>query len=438
MSDMPRSRALFERAIRLMPGGNTRTTVFTPPHPVYASHGSGCIIVDVEGQARLDFVNNHTSLIHGHAHPAIVAAVTAQLGRGTAFSMPTEAEIELAEVILARVRPLAQIRFTNSGTEATMMAVKAARAYTGRPRIAKFEGAYHGTYDYVEISLRPGPSDWGPGDAPRGVPTARGTPEKVREDVVVLPFNDAGASQRLIERHAGELAAVVVDPLPSQIALVPATLAFLGSLREVTRAHGILLISDEVMSFRLSYHGALAAMGVQPDLLCLGKIIGGGLPVGAVAGSSEVMAVFDPRGNGPAVPHGGTFNANTATMAAGQAAMELLTPAALDRLNAMGERLRREANAALAEIGVPGQVTGAGSLFRVHMTSRPLSDYRSAVATVPEREAYTRLYRYLLVHGIFITSTGLGCLSTPMSEAEVDAFIQVFRAALKEEALRVG
>lgn len=414
-----------------MPGGNTRTTLFQKPHPLYASHGSGCRIFDVDGNERIDFSNNYTSLIHGHAKPEIIAAVSAQLARGTAFSMPTEAEIQLAELLVNRVPAIEQIRFCNSGTEAVMMAIKAARAYTGRTKIAKFEGAYHGTYDYVEVSQAPQPSQWGPDRAPYSVPLAKGTPPSVATDVIVLPFDDADACSRLIEHHARQLAAVIIDPLPNRVGLLPATAAVLRSIRAATDKYGIVLISDEVISFRLGYRGASYQAGIKPDLITLGKIIGGGFAIGAVGGSATVMSVFDPRHGSPAVPHGGTFSANPMAMTAGKVAMDLYTENEVDRINRLGDQLRREVTVAFETAGVPGQVTGAGSLFRIHMTGRRLTNYRTSLLTDDEKKLQSYVLNYLTSHGIHITGTGMGCLSTAMTTAEVDQFVSVLKDALR-------
>src|SRR5947207_6995442 len=294
-----------------MPGGNSRTTVFTPPFPTYAASAQGATMTDVDGQTRLDFVNNYTSLIHGHAHPRIIDAVTQQLPLGTAMSFPTESEIRLAELLVDRVDSIERIRFTNSGTEAVMMAVQAARLFTGRPRVARFEGCYHGAYV-----------------------------ENAYEDLI-LPFNDADRVEQLIAQHASELAAVIVDPLPHRPGFVDPLPGFLTRLRDVTRAHAVLLLSDEIISFRLAYAGPQHTFGYAADLTTLGKIIGGGFPVGAFGGRADVMAVFDPNTTtAKRVTHGGTFNANPVTMVAGYAAMAMMTPEAYDRLASLGQRVR--------------------------------------------------------------------------------------------------
>jgi glutamate-1-semialdehyde 2,1-aminomutase len=423
-----RSAALFERARKVLPGGNTRTTVFNPPHPLYLVAGQGCRVTDADGQSRLDFLNNYTSLLHGHCHPEVQAAAHDQLTRGTAFAGPTELEVELAEIITARVPAIERIRFTNSGTEGVMMAIKAARGYTGRPKIAKFEGFYHGTYDPAEVSVNPPLGEVGDADEPVGISETAGLAPGTIESTVILPYNNREAVRRIVEREAANLAAIIVDPLPNNAGFPDPEPGFLPFLRELTRQHGILLIADEIISFRVGYQGASARFGFQPDLMTLGKIIGGGLPVGAVGGSAEAMSVFDPTAGKPRVPHGGTFNANPVTMAAGIAAMGLWTESAVLRLEQMGDDLRQRANWALDESGLPFKVTGQGSLFRI-MPKQSAGDFRSGVADAQQQVQRRELHLRLLGQGILTSPTGLGCLSTVMGEGEVTEAVEAIRVA---------
>ena len=425
-----KSAKLWERAQHVLPGGNSRTTVFMAPRPIYAADGEGCWIVDVDGDRRLDLLNNYTSLMHGHAHPAVTEAATRRLARGASFPLPTAEEIDLATLIAERVAAIDQVRFTNSGSEAVMMAIKAARGFTGRSKIAKFEGAYHGSYDWAEVSLGPGPEEWGPAEAPESIAYSKGAPKSVLEEVVVLPFNRTDLAVARIEKEAGHLAAVLIDPMPNRAGLIPARADFLRAMREVTARHGICLIFDEVISFRLGYHGAQGLFDIRPDLTSLGKIIGGGFPVGAVGGRAEVMAVFDPRGGKPRVPHGGTFNANPVTMAAGLTAMRLMDDKAFDRLDELGQKLRSGIEACFERAGVPGAVTGMGSLFRLHPAARHFVDYRSAVASKDDSARFDRLYRRLIDHSILLAPTGLGCLSTAVGEADVEYFLEVLNACI--------
>jgi len=414
----PASAALYAQAKQYLPGGNTRTTVFEKPFPLYASRGKGCYVWDVDGNRRIDCINNYTAMIHGHAHPAIHQAVVKQMESGTCFGMPTESEILLAQELVRRLDSVETVRFTNSGTEAVMMAIKAARAYTGRPKIAKVEGAYHGSYDPAEISLDPGPKNWG-GQAPNSVPYAKGTPASVVDDVIVLPFNDPEKAKELISQHGKALAAILIDPLPNRAGLIPATEAFLQAIRTAADAVGALVIFDEVISFRLSHGGAQALFSISPDITALGKVIGGGFPVGAVGGKRDVMAVFDPSSGKPALPHGGTFSANPVTMQAGRAALDLLDEGAFARLGQMGDQVRLAANNALARHGVPGIVVGMGSLLKIHFTDRTPTDYR-AVYPKPAEAAQLRLFNQTLIgNGILPSGYGLMALSTAMAEQDI-------------------
>jgi glutamate-1-semialdehyde 2,1-aminomutase len=426
-----RSYELYERARRSLPGGTARESTFARPHPTYVRAGHGCRMVDVDGVERLDFNGNFTSMINGHAHPAIREAAIRQIELGTSFPFPCVPEIELAEQLCARVATIDRIRFMTSGTEAVMMAIKAARAHTGRPKIAKCEGAFHGGYDYAEVSLDPSPDAWGPADRPASVGNARGTPRGVLADVVMLPFNDTESAARILEAERESLAGILIDPLPNRVGLIPARPEFLRLLRDFATANGVVLIFDEVIGFRLGYHGAQPEFGVEADLTVLGKIIGGGFPVGAVGGRERFMAVFDPSAGNPPLPQSGTFAGNPVAMAAGVANLQLLEPATFQRLNALGARARDSLTDALRVVGVEGQVTGLGSLFRIHMTARPFTTFRSARPEPEECERLGRLYRYFFDHGILIASTGLGCISTPMTEADIDRLAEIAVDALR-------
>ncbi len=425
------SARLHEHAKKVMPGGNTRTTVHLDPYPAYANRGHGALVVDAEGEERYDFLNNYTSLIHGHADADINAAVIEQLQRGTAFGMPTPQEVELAQLIVDRIPSVEQIRFTNSGTEAVMSAIQAARAFTGRPKIAKFEGSYHGSYDYAGVSTLAPESVWDELDPP-STAYYHGAPQGMLDDVVVLRYNDTDMMERLVDRHKDDLAAVLIDPMPWRMGLIPGDVSFLERLREVTRAHGIVLIFDEVISLRAAYGGVQAVVGVTPDMTTMAKIIGGGFPVGAVGGAAEIMAVFDPRGGTPRVPHGGTFSANPMTMVAGLTAMKKMTQDEFDRLEALGAYIREGLSEAMDGARVEGQVTGHGSLFGIHLHQRKLTDYRSSAGTPPERARVSAVYDSLLAHGIILAPALTGCLSTPMRETEANLLIDAFSAALRE------
>ncbi len=428
-SEDARSRRLYERACEVMPGGNTRHSIALMPYPIYAASGSGCRVTDVEGEERIDFLNNFTSLIHGHADPDVTRAVQAAVARGTAYTAPAECEVALAELLVERVPSVEKIRFCNSGSEAVLLAIKAARAYTGRSRIAKIEGAYHGIYDPAQASERATPEDWGPHDHPATVVEA-GASHATRDEVVVMPWNDADVCERLIEENRDSLAAVLVDPRPLAIALIPPKPGFLQRLREVARRHGIVFIADEVMSFRRSYHGTLHEPDVRADLTTLGKIIGGGFPVGAVGGSGEVMSVFDHTKE-LAVHHGGTYSANPVTMTAGLTAMRMMTREAYAELERLGDQLRDGLRQMLRRRGWPGQVFGSASLFSVRLTEDELTDFRSVRLDALSQPVYGELCHEMLGRGIMTSRRSvIGSLSTPMTVVEADAFIDALERSL--------
>ena len=426
-----RSRALHEEALAVMPGGNSRTTTFFDPYPFYAARGQGAHIWDADGNDRLDFNGNFTSLILGHAPPDVVKAAQQAIESGLSFPGPTEWEVRLAEMLTRRVPSVERVRFTNSGTEATMNAVRLARAFTGRPKIAKFEGAYHGTHDWVLVSVTPDPKTAGNRRRPKPVPASAGLPPAVLKHTVVLPWNDAEACEQILAAEAANLAAVLVDPLLGIGGVIPPAEGFLQRLREITERHGIVLIFDEVISFRVAWGGAQERFGVRPDLTTFGKIIGGGLAVGAFGGRADLMSFYDPRQGAARISHGGTFNANPATMAAGVATLNALTPEAYARLDALGERLRGGITRLLAGTRRKGQVSGVGSLFCLHWTTEPLTDYRSS--RPKDGEQPLRMFVGLLNEGILLTQRGLGACSLPMTDEDVDRFVNALARVLARQ-----
>jgi glutamate-1-semialdehyde 2,1-aminomutase len=431
-----RSRQAFDRGLRVFPGGTTRVTVEKKPIPCYVARGQGAWLEDVDGRTWLDLHGNFTTLIHGHAFPPVVEAVTRQLRDGTCFANPTLAEIALAELLCDRVAGLDRLRFVNTGSEAVMFAVKAARAFTGRPAIAKIEGAYHGSYDWVEVSQTSDATNWGPEEEPRSILYYTGTPASVADDVVTLRLNDAQGAARLIEKHAGRLAAVVLDAMPSRTGLIPVEAAFVETVVSTARRYGVLVISDEVMNFRLGYAGAAARAGFVPDLWTFGKIIGGGFPIGAIGGRSAVMSVFGAQGAAPAVPQGGTFSANPVSMVAGLASMQALTPDAYRDLEALGDTLRACLESSIETHKLPLSITGSASLLRVHGRATPPRDYRETVAG--DRSVVARMVEHFASEGLLVPSSGMICLSTALNSTDIEHVATVFDAFASAEALRGG
>lgn len=437
-STQTRSAALYQRALQVMPGGCSRNTVLREPHPLYAAYGKGCYVTDVEGVERIDFANNMASLIHGHAHPEIIDAVAEQLQRGTAFTLATEAEVRYAEDMCNRVAGFENIRFVNSGTEAVMSALKASRAFTGRPKIAKVEGAYHGLYDFAEVSQTASPSNWGDAESPTSVPVSFGTPQSTLNDVVVIPFNDAKRAIAILDKHASELACVLVDPVPHRIGMIPAESDYIDALRKWTSANGTLLVFDEVISFRCRYGGAQDYFDTCPDITAMGKLIGGGFPVGALAGRREVMSVMDPHAKPVLFPHSGTFSANPVTMTAGRIAMKLYDAEAVASLNRLGEAARSQISEAIDLAGIRACVTGAGSMFRILMKSTPPTDFRSAFVGPDESERMKVFLDHVINNGVLLIATCTGMLSTAMSQKEIDVMSDVVLGGFQEIKRQFG
>jgi glutamate-1-semialdehyde 2,1-aminomutase len=408
------SRRLVTEAREYLPGGDSRSTLFYHPYPAVMDRGEGCWLFDLDGNRLLDLTGNHSSLIHGYGHPTIAEAVQRQLRKGTCFPGSTEAQVHLARLLCRRIPSLERVRFANSGTEAAMNAARAARAFTGRAGIAKVEGGYHGTADEFMVSVRPPKADAGPRSRPKSVAGSLGLSPEATGNVVVLPFNDPDGAAEVIESWRDRLAAVVVEPVLGSAGMIPAEQDYLERLREVTLRHGIVLIFDEVVSLRVAVGGAQEYFRVRPDLTCLGKLIGGGFPLGAFGGRTDIMALFDPSQGGPAIPHPGSYNANPVAMVAGAATLELLTPAAIAQLNARGEAVRRDLASAFDEAGVAAQVTGLGSLFAMHLTGQPVRSYRDTMGARPDlrHQIFLGLYN----EGILIDPRGVGTLSTVLDD----------------------
>ena len=433
-SDQSPSSALYQRAKKILPGGVSRNTVLRSPHPLYADFAKGCVVTDIEGVRRIDCSNNMASLLHGHANPAIVAAVTEQLGRGTAFTLATEVEIEFAEYICSRNPGFEKLRFVNSGTEGIMACIKASRAFTGRAKIAKVEGAYHGQYDYAEVSQTSKPDAWGDADHPVSLPVAYGTPANALADVVVIPFNDPVRAKALLDEHRDEIACVLIDPMPHRVGLRPADPGFVTALREWTKANGALLVFDEVVTFRSEFGGAQEWFNVTPDLTALGKAIGGGFPVGAIAGRAEVMDVMNPLADKVLFPHSGTFSANPITMIAGLTAMRLFDQAAVTRINALAARAVSGIEAVIAKSGVKACITGGGSMFRIHFKANAPHNYREAYATPEENTQLQIMLDHLFDSGFMMINTCSVALSTVMGEAEIDSLVEAFGTGFQKLA----
>jgi glutamate-1-semialdehyde 2,1-aminomutase len=432
MKKKSNSEKLYKKAEKVLAGGVSRNTVFRQPYPNYANTASGCYITDIEGTKRIDFANNMAALIHGHSFPPIVEAVIKQLKRGTAYTLASEIELEFARHLIKRVESFERIRFVNSGTEAVMAMIKASRAFTGRSKIAKAEGTYHGTYDFAEVSQTANPSNWGDIDNPSSVLLAHGTPPCVSKDVIIYPYNDIQRTLAILDRQAQEIACVIIDLVPHRVGLMPGNDKFIEAIYNWTRKNGALMVFDEVITFRVNYGGAQAQYAVKPDLTALGKIIGGGFPVGAVAGRAEVMKVFDPHEKNLLLPHSGTFSANPITMTAGYTAMQYFNRKAVAKLNKLTQNAIAQIREAIKLADVPVSITGSGSMFRMHLRPEPPTSYREAWQNPETGTVVKELLEYMYTkENILMINTFSCMLSTVMTPAEIDKLTEGLYRAFK-------
>ncbi|MFU8817616.1 MAG: aspartate aminotransferase family protein [Pseudomonadales bacterium] len=405
----PRSAAAFAAAQRHMPGGNTRTVLYYSPFPLALAGGDGCYVTDLDGHRYIDTISEQTAGMYGHSNPAIEAAVIAALQQGIMLGGPTTREAELADLLCARFPALELVRFTNSGTEANLYALCTARAVTGRPTVLAFEGSYHG-----------GVLSFG----------GYGNAMNVPFPYVMAPYNDVERTLALIEANAADLAAVIMEPMVGSGGCIRATDEFVAAVREATTRHGITLIFDEVMTSRLAPGGLHSVLGVAPDLLTMGKYLGGGLSFGAFGGRADIMARFDPA-RADAFGHAGTFNNNVLSMAAGIAGLrDVLTAEASRRINAAGDRLRLRLQQCLAARGVPGTVTGYGSMMMVQLADGGYQRPQDTARIRPEARALCQFE--MLEQGIYLSRRNMLNLSLPMGEAEFEHIVAAFDAFLAE------
>ena len=429
-----RSREKNTVAVKFLPGGDTRAATYFAPYPTHIVHGDGCYVFDADGNRYLDFLNNFTQQVLGHNNPSIKKAVIEQLEHGTIFGAPHESQAKLAEELCKRIPCFQKVRFCNSGTEATMFAIKGARAFTGKSKIIKVEGMYHGTHDLAEASIFPPLDMAGDPESPWVVPYNKGIPPNTFENVIVVPFNNTRSLEMAIDRNRGEIAAMIMEPIMTAAGLIPATEEYLTSARKLTENEEIVLIFDEVVTFRLSPGGAQELYGVIPDMTTVGKFIGGGFPIGAFGGNDEIMSIFSPpddvfSASAVNVKHSGTFNGHPVIMSSGMATMKELTPDVYQRMNSLGDLFRQRLNTEVFEdLGVVAQATGWGSLLFIHYTLDGLNNYRDARLghdAAGELPVYVHLD--LLNNGIWIAERGEIALSAPMMEENIDEAVEAYR-----------
>jgi glutamate-1-semialdehyde 2,1-aminomutase len=420
-----RSRQLFQEAARYFPGGvNSPVRAFRAVggEPFFVARALGSRITDVDGRTYIDYVGSWGPMILGHAHPRVVDAIQAAAEAGTSYGAPTELETRLARLIQAAVPSLERMRFVSSGTEACMSALRVARGFTGRAVIVKFEGGYHGHADSLLVKA-------GSGAMTFGVPDSLGVPEAIARATLTLPFNDLDAVRAVFAARGREIAAIIVEPVAGNMGVVPPQPGFLDGLREITRADGALLLFDEVITgFRVAMGGAQQRYGITPDMTCLGKIVGGGLPVGVYGGRAEIMEQVAPLGG---IYQAGTLSGNPVAMAAGIATLEALrAPGTYQTLETMGARLADGLIAAAAEAGLAAQINRVGSMLTGFFTATPVTDY--ATAKTADAARYGTFFRAMLERGVSLAPSQFEAafLSLAHTTDDVDVTIAAAREAM--------
>lgn len=424
----PKSKKCYENACRYLPGGDTRTATFFLPFPSFMERGEGAYMYDVDGYRLLDFQNNYTSLIHGHGHPGIVDAVASQISKGSAYTAPFELQTQMAQLLVDRFPSLDLVRFTNSGTEANMHALRIARAFTGRAKFIKTEGGYHGTTDVFEASVDPNIKKAGTLDQIKVIPESRGVSANALKDVLVVPFNDIKRTQKVIEENYEDTACMIIEPIMGSAGQITPDVEYLKFLREICTKYGIVLIFDEVVTGRLSLGGAQKFYGITPDLTSLGKIIGGGTAIGAFGGREDIMRMYDPREK--KMYHSGTFNGNAIGMAAGFAAMTAYNQTAVDYVNNLGSYFKQGILEIYNRLGLNMKISGEGSIYNILFTDKDVKNYRDVAGS--HEELNRLLYLILLTKGVFDAERGMFCMSTAMKKDDIDFGLAMIEEALSE------
>lgn len=403
-----KSRELYEEACKYLPGGDTRTNTYFAPYPHFIDHGEGAYIYDVDGNKLLDMQNNFTSLIHGHKHGPTVKAITEQAALGSAFSSPLEKQIKLAKILTERFPSIDLIRFTNSGTEANINAMRIARAFTGRQKVVKAAGAYHGTSDIFE--------------------TGRGASHNASKDLLIVPFNNIEGTRKVIEENKHDIACFLLEPVMASAGQIVADEDYLKAVRDLTSQYDILLIFDEIVTGRLSYGGAQELFGITPDLTTLGKIIGGGMPIGAFGGRADIMDMYIPKNK--VMIHSGTFNGNAVSMAAGAAAMTDYDDNKVDYINKLGDKFKAGFLDLLRKNGLKIQINGIGSLYSILFCVHPINRYEDLSGI--HENLNEIFFRELMNRGVYISPKGMLSISTSMSEDDIDFAVSKMDESLNE------
>lgn len=426
MISRAKSEALFAQALQCIPGGvNSPVRAFRAVggKPFFVNRAQGARVWDVDGNEYLDYVGTWGPAILGHAHPVIIQAVQDTAVQGTSFGIPNPLEVEMARLVCSAVPSIQKVRFCNSGTEATMSAIRLARGFTSRDKIIKFEGCYHGHVDSLLVKA-------GSGALTFGHPDSAGVPKSFVEHTLVLPFNDLEGVRQTFQQYPDQIAGIILEPVPGNSGLYPPESGYLEGLRALTRQYGALLIFDEVMTgFRLAWGGAQQRYGITPDLTCLGKIIGGGLPVGAFGGRAEIMDYLAPLGP---VYQAGTLSGNPLAMVAGLAALrQLRDPAAYERLEALGAQLEAGLRDASSRAGIPVQFNRVGAMFCGYFTEQPVRNLQEAMRS--DRDRFARYFHGMLEQGIYLAPSQFeaGFLSTAHTEKDIEKTIAAAREVFR-------
>ena len=421
----PKANQLYQEAIELMPGGvNSPARAFRSVNmtPVFAEEGDGAYLTDVDGNRYIDYILSWGPLILGHRHPAVVEQLTETLMKGTSFGLPTEKENQLAQAVIERVPSMEMVRMVNSGTEATMSALRLARGVTKRNKILKFEGCYHGHGDSLLIKA-------GSGVATLGLPDSPGVTDALAKDTITVPYNDIESVRLAFKEYGDDLACVIVEPVAGNMGVVPPVDGFLETLRELTEAYGSLLIFDEVMTgFRVGYYSAQGHFGVTPDLTCLGKVIGGGLPVGCYGGKKKYMSAIAPSGN---IYQAGTLSGNPLAMTAGLSTLDNLTEASYQQLNERLHQLKQGFLEKKEQYNIPLQVNVAGSMIGIYFSDTPVYNYETAKNS--RHDLFNHYYQTMLTEGILLPPSPYEgvFLSTAHTKTDIDRTIDAIDVSFK-------
>ncbi|MFL2763708.1 MAG: aspartate aminotransferase family protein [Dehalococcoidia bacterium] len=424
----PVSKAQWQKGQSSMPGGVIKGAYWSSPYPDYVDRAEGCYVWNLDGQKFVDFGNHHSAMLLGHSHPNVIKAIEKELKRGLGLGGPTTLEAEISEEIVNRFPSVDQVRFANSGTEASLHATRMVKTITGRPKIAKFEGAYHGSHDALEVSVATPLDKAGDSASPNSIGGQKGMSSSAEEDVIILPYNDIESVELILRENKDQIAGVFYD---SKLGLLDIPHEFTRFVRDITKELEIPMVMDEVVSFRTGYSGAQGLAQIEPDITYFGKAFGGGFPVGAIGGKKEFMQVIDNSGDSTGLNQSGTFSGNNFTLAAGLANLKTLTPLAYKHLNNLGLKLSKGLSDEFNKADIPVQVLHEGSAVAMYITDKKIQDYRSSVI-YPDHDLTNRIILGLYLKGYSLRGGIQFTVSMPMDESHIEGFLKALSEVLKE------